>query len=96
MPTFAGATSEGHPAATIHIDELEAKLQETLAVLDDVEHAYAERRARIDSWHGTERVKARVLAELEKLHQKDREPLVLRLADLHYRLTRATMFRTVH
>jgi hypothetical protein len=27
---------------------------------------------------------------LEKLHQRDRQPLILRLADLHYRL------RTVH
>jgi phosphodiesterase/alkaline phosphatase D-like protein len=95
MPTFAAATSSAHPATAV-LDDLEAKLQDTLALLSDVEHAYAERRARIDGWHGTERQKERLLAELETLHLKDRGPLVLRLADLHYRLTRVRIFRTVH
>jgi hypothetical protein len=77
-------------------DDLEAKLEETLVTLSHVEHAYAQRRATIDDWTGSERQKERLHAELEKLHQKERQPLILRLADLHYRLTRMSMFRTVH
>ncbi len=90
MPTFAGATSSAHPAPTVHADELEVRIEETLAMLSHVEHAYAQRRMTIDKWTGSERQKERLHAELEKLHQRDRQPLILRLADLHYRL------RTVH
>jgi hypothetical protein len=96
MPTFAGATSTAYLATTVHADELQARIEETLAMLSHVEHAYAQRRMTIDKWTGSERQKERLHAELEKLHQRDREPLILCLADLHYRLTRVTMFRTVH
>ena len=83
-----------HPL--IYADDLETAIQDTLLALADVETAYRERLAAIDRWLGPEGHKNRLRADVEALHQKDRQPLVLRLADLHYRLTRLTMFRTLH
>jgi hypothetical protein len=93
MPTFAGRTSDIDPPATVHVEELEAKLAETLSILDDVEHVYQERLAQIERWDGTESQKERLNAELERVHQRAREPLVLRLADLHSRLMTVTLLR---
>ena len=89
-------TNTNLTGAPVYPDDLEAELQETLATLADVDHAYEQRRNMLDRWSGSEAKKDRVRAELESLHKKEREPLVLRLADLHYRIMRVTMFRTLH
>jgi hypothetical protein len=91
---LAPAADPLHPR--VYSDDLESAIQDTLLALTDVEMAYRERLAAIDRWAGLEGRKKRLRAEVETLHQKDRQQLVLRLADLHYRKTRLTMFRTLH
>jgi hypothetical protein len=80
----------------IYPDDLEAAIQETLAMLADVDLEHEQRCEMLDRWSGSETQKERLRRELDTLHQRDREPMVLRLADLHYRMMRVTMFRTVH
>jgi hypothetical protein len=82
--------------APVHCDDLEEALQNTLAMLADVDHAYEQRRTLLEKRSMSLGQRKRVHEEINKLHQKDREPLVLRLADLHYRKMRVTLFRTVH
>jgi hypothetical protein len=82
--------------ALVYPDELEAELQHTLATLADVDQAYEQRRVMLERRSISQGQKKRLRAEVDMLHRKDREPLVLRLADLHYRKMRATLFRTVH
>ena len=92
-----------HPA-TMHTDvwdapvfceELELAIRDTLKKLADVEKSYSERRATLEKRSLSQGQKARLGARLDAEHKRDREPLVLHLADLHYRMVRATMFGTL-
>jgi hypothetical protein len=65
-------------------------------MLADVDRAYDQRREAIKRSPIPIVQKKRLRAEVDSLHRKDREPLVLRLADLHYRMMRASLFRTIH
>ena len=47
---------------------LEDAMQETLAMLADVELAYEKHRTMLDRWSGSAEQKARLSAELEKLY----------------------------
>jgi hypothetical protein len=76
--------------------DLEDALQTTLTTLADVELAYEKHRKMLDRWSGSTEQKTRLRAELEALYQRDRQPLVMRLADLHERIRRVTQFRTLH
>jgi hypothetical protein len=80
----------------VYPDELAAAIQETLATLAHVEHLYLQRRKFIDDWTGPDAQKQVLLGECEVLHRREREPLVLRLADLHERTLRVTVLRTIH
>jgi hypothetical protein len=84
------------PDAAIYPEELAAAIQETLATLADVEHTYQQRRKFIDGWSGPDLEKQVLLNEAEVQHRREREPLVLRLADLHERTLRVTLLRTLH
>ncbi|HEY7383859.1 MAG TPA: hypothetical protein VH743_09340 [Beijerinckiaceae bacterium] len=80
----------------VYPEELAAAIQQTLATLADVEHLYEKRRKFIHDWTGPDAEKQILLDECEVLHRRDREPLVLRLADLHERTLRVTVLRTIH
>ena len=82
--------------APVYPEELAAAIQETLATLADVEYLYEQRRKFIGDWTGPDTQKQILLDEVEVLHRRDREPLVLRLADLHERTLRVTLLRTIH
>jgi hypothetical protein len=88
--------SRNTPEAAVYPTDLDDALQNTLAMLADVEHAYAKHRSMLDTWSGSAAQKARLRAEFERLYQQDRQPLIMRLADLHERLRRVTLFRTLH
>ena len=96
MPKTSHAPSHTTPEARVYPGDLEDAMQQTLATLADVEHAYEKHRQMLDRWSGSAAQKARLSAELEKLYQRDRQPLVMRLADLHERIRRVPLFRTVH
>ena len=96
MPKTLHGASRTAPEAPVYSNDLENALQETLAMLADVELAYEKHRKMLDRWSGSAAQKARLSAELERLYQRDRQPLVMRLADLHERIRRVTPFRTLH
>jgi hypothetical protein len=81
----------------IYPDDLEPALQDTLAVLANIDAHYEGERERLELWSGPESVKSRLSAELEDAHRQEREPHVKRLADLHRRWTTEVLYRqTLH
>jgi hypothetical protein len=44
---------------------------------------YATDRERLEAWDGPDAIKKKFAVQLEERHQRDREPYVERLADLH-------------
>jgi hypothetical protein len=80
----------------MNLDELQAQVRDTLSIFADLENAFQARRAQIDQWNATERQKKRLHGELERVHDRARELLVLRLADLHSKLIHVTMLGPVH
>jgi hypothetical protein len=64
-------------------DDLLSELQGTLAVLADIEVQYETDRERLDAWDGPDAIKRKFTAQLEERRQREREPYVQRLADLH-------------
>jgi hypothetical protein len=87
-----------HPMSVVptYSDGLEEAIQDTLARLADIETAYELMKERLDRWTGAAPAKERLAAQLERRHQRDREPCVQKLAELHHRLMSVTMFRTLH
>jgi hypothetical protein len=77
-------------------EEIESAIKDTLAMLADVDRRYDLRREAIKKSSITLVQKKRLRAEVDSLHRKDRQPLVLRLADFHYRMMRASLFKTMH
>jgi hypothetical protein len=69
-------------------DDLLAELQATLAALADLEVLYQTDRERLGAWDGPEAIKRKFESQLEERHQRDREPYVQRLADLHCSMIR--------
>jgi hypothetical protein len=98
MSKVVHATSRhpDHAGALVHSDELEAAIQDVLVKLAEVDLAHKARQAVLEKRSLSQGQKTRLRANLEALHRKHREPLVLRLADLHYRIVRTTLFRSVH
>jgi hypothetical protein len=69
-------------------DDLLAELQSTLATLADIEVWYEADRERLEAWDGPDAIKKKFAAQLEERHQREREPYVQRLADLHCSMNR--------
>ena len=63
-------------------DELLPQLQQTLALLADVEIRYEIERDHLESWSGPREVKDHFLAELDQCHRANRERLASCLAEL--------------
>jgi len=84
------------PDKPVLFEDLEGAIQDTLALLADLDHSYELRREAIKNSSMPIVQKKRLRAEVDSLHRKDRQPLVLRLADFHYRMMRASLFKTMH
>jgi hypothetical protein len=81
----------------IYPDDLEPALQDTLAVLANIDAHYDEERERLELWSGPESVKERLTRQLEEAHREERQPHVQRLAELHRRWTTEVLYRqTLH
>jgi hypothetical protein len=76
----------------VYPEELERAIRVTLAELAAVDHDFEERRSALRGRSLSQGQRIRLSAGLDVEHKRHREPLVLHLADLHYRMVRATMF----
>ena len=84
-------------AAPVYPEDLEPALQDTLALLANIDAHYDAERERLDHWPGPDSVKARLSAQLAEAHRQEREPYVKRLAELHQRIMSETLYRhTLH
>jgi hypothetical protein len=76
----------------VYPEELEAAIRSTLAELAALDLEYNARRAALRQRSLSHGQRIRLCAQLENGHRSGREPLVLHLANLHYRMMRATIF----
>ncbi|QRM32500.1 hypothetical protein [Microvirga sp. VF16] len=90
MPRSSAAPRPLAPStqAPWYPDDLLAEFQTTLAALADLEVRSATDREWLAAWDGPEPIKKKFAAQLEERHQRDREPYVEQLADLHCAMMR--------
>ena len=88
--------SSSVPEIPLYSADLQEEMQETLSRLADVDLIYNLRREMLDNLSASESQSERLRAEAEAAYQSERQPLILRLADLHDRMTSVTLFRTHH
>jgi hypothetical protein len=80
-------------------DDLLPQLQQTLAILADLDLRHEIQRDQLESWSGPRKVKDHLLAELEQSHTANRERLASCLEGLRLKargLEPATPQRTDH
>jgi hypothetical protein len=88
-------TSVRETLAGVGPSDLTPEIHSTLQALADVETRYSVERNRLEQGSGPQAVKARLLAQLEARHARERQPLVQRLADLQQQMTSAKMFAAI-
>ena len=95
--TYAYAPLEADETSTYPAD-LTPALQETLAILADLETYYDGERQKLERWSGPEVVKQSLSEQLEARRQREREPLLRRLAGLQQQIRSTALFkaRPVH
>jgi hypothetical protein len=76
------ARPQDTPETPFYPDELLPAMQSTLAALADLDLRFEIERAYLEEWSGPDEVKRRLVAEVEAGWQREREPVVLRLAQL--------------
>ena len=92
---YAYAPLEADETSTYPAD-LTPALQETLAILADLETYYDGERQKLERWSGPEVIKQRLSEQLEAC--REREPLLRRLAELQQQIRSTALFkaRPVH
>ena len=95
MPNEAasGPAPDDQGDAPTYPADLTAAMQAELAALADIETDYAGKRHRLETWVGSQKMKERIVREVEVRHKREREPHVLRLGELYGRIMALTMFR---
>jgi hypothetical protein len=95
MPKDAasGPTPVDASDAPVYPADLTLALQVELAALADIEAGYATKRHSLESWSGSQKMKERIIREVEVRRRRDREPHVLRLGELYGRIMNLTMFK---
>src|SRR3954453_18494892 len=85
MPNEAakGQAPDDHGDAPTYPADLIAAMQAELAALADIETNYAGKRHRLEDWAGSQKMKERIVREVEVRHKREREPHVLRLGELY-------------
>jgi hypothetical protein len=97
MLKSASKTSRVAETAPVYPDDVEPAVQDALSVLANIDAHYEGERERLDHWSGPETVKERLSSALAEAHQREREPHVKRLAELHQRWMSALLYRhTLH
>lgn len=85
-----GPTEE--QAVTIHPLDFGAALQEELATLAAIDARYECLTERLSGWSAPAALKKCRARRLQQRHRKEREPHVLRLAELHQQVMTITTF----
>jgi hypothetical protein len=95
MPKDAasGPTPVDASDAPTYPADLTIALQAELAALADIEADYAKKRHYLETWAGSQKMRERIVREVEVRHKRVREPHVLRLGELYGRIMNLTMFR---
>lgn len=70
----------------VYPDDLRPALQETLAILADIDFLHAAEHERLDAWDGAPDAKDALRRTLEERHAAARAPYLLRLQELHLRM----------
>src|SRR4051794_7042050 len=73
--------------------DLMPALQETLAILADLDTYYDGEVQKLERWPGPEVIKQRLSEQLTALHQREREPLLRRLAEPQQQIRSAARFK---
>ena len=89
----SGPTDEHARDPPMYPADLTTAMHAELAALADIEAGYEQRRHHLENWNGSQKMKQRVVREVEVRHKRDREPHVLRLGELYRRIMNLTMFR---
>ena len=89
----SGPTHVDAGDAPLYPADLTIALQAELAALADIEADYAAKRHGLETWSGPQKMKERIVRELEGRHKRDRQPHVLRLGELYGRIMSLTMFK---
>ena len=95
MPKDAasGPTPVDASDAPMYPADLATAMQAELAALADIEADYTTRRHDLETWTGSQKMKERIVREVEVRRRRDREPHVLRLGELYGRIMNLTMFK---
>jgi hypothetical protein len=98
MPRTVNELSHGYsvPETPLSSADLDKAMQDTLSRLADVDLIHELRREMLDNLSGSESQTERLRAEADAVYQSERQPLILRLADLHDRSMSVTLFRALH
>jgi hypothetical protein len=94
MPTLFRRDPSPPRQPPLYPGDLEGAIQDTLAVLADIDYAYDERRSAIWMWSGPH--VETLLKQVDELHRREREPYVRRLEELHGRAMSLTLFGARH
>jgi hypothetical protein len=92
MPALAAVQSSYAFVSRAH---LEQAIQRELAALAAIEAVRRSACRWLEEWSGPERVKEHLACHIEARHQTEREPHLLRLADLHQQRIAVTKSRPV-
>jgi hypothetical protein len=97
MPHSSAAQESLAPLtqADTYPDDLLPELQIMLAALADLEVRYEKDREQLTAWEGPKAAKGRFVAQLEERHQRDREPYVQQLTNLHYQIMTLMAFQDI-
>src|SRR3954465_1839984 len=92
MPTLAAVQSSCAFASPHHLDQV---IQRELAALAALAAVHRSACRWLDAWSGPERVKQHLARHIAARHQAEREPHLLRLAELHQQRAAVTFSATL-
>jgi hypothetical protein len=86
-----GSSAASHVLAPLtqaawYPDDLLSEFQGALAALADIDVLYEADWERLEAWEAPAPIKRQFATQLAERHQREREPHVQRLADLHYQI----------
>ena len=74
---------------------MRAAIEGELFTLREIDANYAKMRDVLNDWTGSQAEKDELLQKIEERHRRDREPHVLRLAELHDWMISSAKFRAM-
>jgi hypothetical protein len=85
-----------HDRASVYPEDLQPALQHALALLADIDFRFEQERQKLAHWTGPESVKEHLADEIDREHQRAREPYVRMLSELHRRIMATMGYSSLH